>query len=94
MRLKELFELRNGYTPSKNNPEFWDGGIIPWFRMEDIRKNGHILVDSIQHITSEAVKTAGLFEANSFIIATTATIGEHAWLIADSLANQRLATRL
>lgn len=89
MRLKELFELRNGYTPSKNVPEFWEGGTIPWFRMEDIRKNGRILGDSIQHITAEAVKTAGLFDANSFIVATTATIGEHAWLIADSLANQR-----
>ena len=89
MRLKEVFELRNGYTPSKNVPEFWEGGSIPWFRMEDIRKNGRILSDSIQHITPEAVKIAGLFEADSFIIATTATIGEHAWLIADSLANQQ-----
>ncbi|MCM1139145.1 MAG: restriction endonuclease subunit S [Muribaculum sp.] len=89
MRLKDLFELRNGYTPSKAVPEFWDGGTIPWFRMEDIRTNGRILSDSIQHITKEAVKTAGLFEANSFIMATTATIGEHAWLIVDSLANQQ-----
>lgn len=91
MRLKELFELRNGYTPSKAVAEFWDGGTIPWFRMEDIRTNGRILSDSIQHITPEAVKTAGLFDANSFIMATTATIGEHAWLIADSLANQQFA---
>ena len=88
-RLKDIFELRNGYTPSKAVSEFWEGGTIPWFRMEDIRKNGRILSDSIQHITQEAVKTAGLFEANSFILATTATIGEHAWLIADSLANQQ-----
>lgn len=88
-RLKDIFELRNGYTPSKAVSEFWEGGTIPWFRMEDIRKNGRILSDSIQHITQEAIKTAGLFEANSFILATTATIGEHAWLIADSLANQQ-----
>lgn len=88
-RLKNIFELRNGYTPSKAVSEFWEGGTIPWFRMEDIRKNGRILSDSIQHITQEAIKTAGLFEANSFILATTATIGEHAWLIADSLANQQ-----
>ena len=88
-RLKDIFELRNGYTPSKAVSEFWEGGTIPWFRMEDIRKNGRILSDSIQHITQEAIKTAGLFEANSFILSTTATIGEHALLIADSLANQQ-----
>ena len=81
--------MRNGYTPSKNNPDFWEGGTIPWFRMDDIRENGRILSDSIQHITPSAIKGKGLFEANSFILATTATIGEHALIIADSLANQQ-----
>lgn len=85
----EVFELRNGYTPSKAVNEFWEGGTIPWFRMEDIRTNGGFLKDAIQHITPLAVKGAGLFEKNSIILATTATIGVHAMLIADSLANQQ-----
>lgn len=87
--MEDLFDIRNGYTPSKYNPEFWEGGTIPWFRMEDIRQNGHILSDSIQHVTPAAVKGAGLFPAYSIIVATTATIGEHALIIADSLANQQ-----
>ncbi|WQS40928.1 restriction endonuclease subunit S [Helicobacter pylori] len=87
--LEEVFEIRNGYTPSKNNPEFWKNGTIPWFRMEDIRENGRILKDSIQHITPNALKGKKLFPKNSIIISTTATIGEHALLIVDSLANQR-----
>lgn len=87
--IDELFDLGNGYTPSKANPNFWNNGTIPWFRMEDIRANGRILRDSIQHITSQAVKGGGLFPANSIILSTTATIGEHALLIVDSLANQQ-----
>ncbi|GAA7351649.1 restriction endonuclease subunit S [Helicobacter pylori] len=87
--LEEVFEIKNGYTPSKNNPEFWEKGTIPWFRMEDIRKNGRILKDSIQHITPKALKNKKLFPKNSIIISTTATIGEHALLIVDSLANQQ-----
>lgn len=87
--LREVFDIRNGYTPSKNNSSYWESGTIPWFRMEDIRKNGRILSDSIIHITPIAVKGKGLFEAGSFILATTATIGEHALLIANSLANQQ-----
>lgn len=87
--LGEVFEMRNGYTPSKSNPAYWEGGTIPWFRMEDLRTSGRILEDSIQHITPEAVKGKGLFKAGSILMATTATIGEHALLIADSLANQR-----
>lgn len=89
MKMSELFDIRNGYTPSKAKSEYWDNGSIPWFRMEDIRQNGRKLADSIQHITLEAVKGGRLFPAGSFIIATTATIGEHALLIADSLANQQ-----
>nr|AAL78776.1 HP790-like protein [Helicobacter pylori] len=87
--LEEIFEIKNGYTPSKNNPEFWEKGTIPWFRMEDIRENGRILKDSIQHITPKALKGKKLFPKNSIIISTTATIGEHALLIVDSLANQQ-----
>ena len=87
--ISEVFELRNGYTPSKAVEAFWEGGTIPWFRMEDIRENGGILNDAIQHITPLGIKGNGLFEKNSIILSTTATIGVHAMLIADSLANQR-----
>ena len=86
--LEELFFIKNGYTPSKANKDYWTDGTIPWFRMEDIRANGNILSDSIQHVTPAAVK-GKLFPANSIILATTATIGEHALLIVDSLANQQ-----
>ena len=86
--IDELFDLGNGYTPSKSNPAYWTNGTIPWFRMEDIRTNGRILKDSIQHVTPEAVKGNGLYPKYSIILSTPATIGEHALLIADSLANQ------
>lgn len=81
--------MRNGYTPSKSNKDYWINGTLPWFRMDDIRMNGRILSDSIQHITKEALKKGGLFPSGSIILATTATIGEHALLTADSLANQQ-----
>ena len=89
MRLRFACEFRNGYTPSKANPDFWENGSIPWYRMEDIRESGRFLNEAKQYITRKAVKGNGLFEAGSFILATTATIGEHAVLIAESLANQR-----
>lgn len=88
-RLRFICEFRNGYTPSKANPYFWTDGTIPWYRMEDIRDSGRRLNEAKQYVTEEAVKGGGLFEAWSFILATTATIGEHAVLIVDSLANQQ-----
>ena len=88
-KVREVFNLGNGYTPSKAVAAYWTNGTIPWFRMEDIRENGRVLADAIQHVTPSAVKSSGLFPAGSIIVSTTATIGEHALLIADSLANQR-----
>lgn len=90
--LQEVFQLKNGYTPSTSNSEYWNNGTIPWFRMEDIRENGRILCNSIQHIAISAVKGGKLFPANSIIIATSATIGEHALVTVDYLCNQRFTS--
>lgn len=88
--VQHFFEFRNGYTPSKSNASFWSNGTIPWFRMEDIRRSGRFLKDALQYITPQAMNNGGKFEAGSFILAIcTASIGEHALLIADSQANQR-----
>lgn len=90
--VRHFFDFRNGYTPSKANNSFWTNGTIPWFRMEDIRKSGRFLDKAIQYITPSALNNGGTFEAGSYILAIcTASIGEHAMLIADSLANQQFA---
>ncbi|RDE78811.1 restriction endonuclease subunit S [Haemophilus parainfluenzae] len=87
--LDEIFHLRNGYTPSKGVKEYWENGSIPWFRMEDIRENGRVLNTALQKVSESAVKGGKLFPANSIIIATSATIGEHALITIPFLANQR-----
>lgn len=87
--LSKVFNLRNGYTPSKTKKEFWANSDIPWFRMDDIRENGRILGNSLQKISSCAVKGGKLFPENSILISTSATIGEHALITVPHLANQR-----
>lgn len=87
-KLAEIFNTRNGYTPSKNNKQFWNTSEISWFRMEDIRENGRILDKAIQGVSISAVKGKA-FPKNSIIISTSATIGEHALIKCESLANQR-----
>lgn len=89
--LEEVFDIKNGYTPSKSVAEYWENGTVPWFRMEDIRKNGRILNDAIQKVNYAGIKSSGLFKANSIMLATTATIGEHALITVDYLSNQQLS---
>jgi type I restriction enzyme S subunit len=90
--LQQLFSMRNGYTPRTSNRSYWTGGTVPWFRMEDIRENGRVLRDSLQKITMDAVKGESLFPANSIIVATSATIGEHALVSIPHLSNQRFTS--
>ncbi|WP_419486701.1 restriction endonuclease subunit S [Chryseobacterium bernardetii] len=85
----KIFNLKNGYTPSKSNPNYWKDGTIPWFRMEDIRENGRILGNAIQYVNSSAIKGGKLFPGNSIIVSTSATIGEHALISVPFLSNQR-----
>ena len=53
LELGEIFELKNGYTPSKSNPEYWLNGNINWFKIEDINTNGRILKNSIEKVNKE-----------------------------------------
>lgn len=87
--IEELFTTRNGYTPSKSNSSYWANGTVPWFRMEDIRENGGVLSEALQSVHESALKKGGMFPAGSIIVATSATIGEHALINVDFLCNQR-----
>lgn len=69
-RLDELFITKNGYTPSKKNTSFYKNGVVPWFRMEDIRESGRILSVAKQMVTKDALK-GEMFPANSIIVATS-----------------------
>ena len=86
--IDEIFTLRNGYTPSKSVKEYWIGGTVPWFRMEDLRAGERILTDSAQKVHINGVK-GKLFPKDSIIMSTSATVGEHALILTDFLCNQR-----
>ena len=87
-KLDVIFDIRGGYTPSRDNLDFWTNGNISWFKMDDIRKNGRVLYDSIEHVTEEAVRGGKLFPANSIIFSTSATIGEPALVTKEFIVNQ------
>lgn len=57
----EVFDLKNGYTPSKANADYWTNGEVPWFRIEDIRANGRVLNAAIQSVSASACQTHSLF---------------------------------
>lgn len=86
--LSEIFNTRNGYTPSKSVQEYWNNEDVPWFKMEDIREKGNILNCAKNYVSNSAIRGEP-FEKNSIILSTSATIGEHALITVPFLANQR-----
>lgn len=90
--IQDIFDLRNGYTPSKMNRSFWDNGTVPWFRIDDIRKNGRILNQSLKYVSESALKSGKAFPANSLLVSTTATIGEYALITVEHLSNQQFVS--
>ncbi len=65
--LKYLTRFVSGGTPSKERADFWDGDV-PWASAKDLK--GDVLVDTLDHITSEAIKegAAQLVPADSILV--------------------------
>lgn len=55
---RDVATLTGGSTPSKGNPDYWDGGTIPWFSTKDLKKA--VLSDSIDHLTESAISSTSL----------------------------------
>ena len=77
-RIKSAFDIRNGFTPLRTESRYWNDGTIPWFTIEDIRKNGNIIYNTEQKINKCAVTEERIAPENSFLICCTASVGVYA----------------
>ena len=74
-RIKNIYDIRNGFTPLKTESKFWSNGTIPWFTVDDIRKNGNIIYCTQQKINKCAVTEDRIVPVDSFLICCTASVG-------------------
>ena len=70
-----LVDIIGGGTPSRNNPDYWEGDI-PWFTVKDMRTRRP--PDSIDHISEAAVRESAtnIIPADTVIIATRIGLGK------------------
>ena len=89
--LDAVAEIRSGGTPSTNQPDFWDGGIL-WCTPTDITalKGIKYLTQTSRTISSQGLKcsSAELIPANSVVMTSRATIGECAINVVPVATNQ------
>jgi type I restriction enzyme S subunit len=75
--LCDVARLESGHTPSREHPEYWDGGI-PWIGIKDARINhGGTISETLQTVTSAGIdnSAARLLPARTVCLSRTASVG-------------------
>lgn len=88
----DLFEMNAGGTPSKQKPEYWDNGTIPWIG-SNMCQNTAIYKNDGNYITEEGLNhsSARMFPVDTVLIALVgATIGKTALLKFETTTNQNV----
>ncbi len=80
IRLGELCDIINGFTPLKTNLDFWSNGTIPWFTIDDVHSQGRRITFTNKHITTNALSKNSnrLLPINTVLLCCTASVGEYA----------------
>lgn len=88
-KIKDYAETMSGGTPSRQNPEFYTNGTIPWIKTGEL--GFKYIYSSEEHITELALKksSAKLADINSVLLAMYgATIGKSSILKVQATTNQ------
>ena len=90
-KLREICGIVSGGTPLRTNAEFWDGGIIPWIKIGDIK--GKYVSDADEHITRAGLEgsSAKMLSKGTILYTIFATLGEVGILTIDACTNQAIA---
>lgn len=92
-KLGEVFSIGSGGTPSKTNPDYWNGGTIPWIG-SNMCQNCIIYETDGKYITEEGLNhsSAKLLDKDTVLVALVgATIGKVALLKTETATNQNIA---
>jgi restriction endonuclease S subunit len=93
LKISEICDISSGGTPSRTNPEFYNGNI-PWIKTGEVIND--IIYDTEEKITEDAIKnsSAKIYKKGSLIIAMYGqgkTRGRTAKLGVDATTNQACA---
>jgi restriction endonuclease S subunit len=89
--LGDVCDIFNGSTPLRKNKNYWEGGTIPWFTVDDIREQGRKIGHTKQKITKEALRETSvkLLPKKSVLLCCTASVGEYAFAEIELTTNQQ-----
>ena len=88
--LQELCDIKAGGTPSRSNPEYWNGSI-PWIKISDIDER--VVNTAEESITEQGLEhsSAKLFKKGTILYSIFASLGTTGILGIDAATNQAIA---
>ena len=76
-KIKDIFKVLTGTTPSTKNPAYWKNGNVNWFTPEDLSNKKNFIKTSKRKITRQALKDykLNLLRKGDILISTRAPVG-------------------
>ncbi|MFC1758309.1 restriction endonuclease subunit S, partial [Planctomycetota bacterium] len=76
--LTDVARLETGHTPSRQHPEYWDGGDIHWIGIKDARiHHGKTIQETLQRVTQLGIDNSAsrLLPSGTVCLSRTASVG-------------------
>ena len=91
-KLKDIFDLQMGKTPSRNNSEYWNSEDYKWISIADLSKSGKYISDTKEYLSERAVEESGIkvIPANTVVMSFKLSIGKTAITAEDMYSNEAI----
>ena len=91
-KLKDIFDLQMGKTPSRNNIEYWNTNDYKWVSIADLTKTDKYISDTKEYLSKKAVNESGIkiIPANTVIMSFKLSIGKTAITAEDMYSNEAI----
>lgn len=91
-KLKELFDLQMGKTPSRNNAEYWNTTDYKWISIADLSKTEKYITETKEYISQNAIKESGIriIPKNTVIMSFKLSIGKTAITTENMYSNEAI----
>lgn len=91
-KLKDIFELRMGKTPSRNNSNYWNTEDYKWISIADLSKTGKYISETKEYLSESAVEESGIkvIPKNTVVMSFKLSIGKVAITSEDMFSNEAI----
>ncbi len=91
-KLKDIFDLQMGKTPSRNNSEYWNSEDYKWISIADLSKTEKYISDTKEYLSKSAVEESGIkiIPANTVVMSFKLSIGKTAITAEDMYSNEAI----